>query len=69
MRSVYARILLASVGTVVLALAAFLGIFFTYSSRTRQRLIHAFGDVLTDDAVDAYSRGGAPAAAAYLARL
>ena len=69
MRSLYVKILLASFGTVLLSLGAFLGIFYTVSAPESQRLIHAFEGVLTDDAVEAYERGGASAVAAYLARV
>ena len=69
MRSLYVKILLASFGTVALSLGAFLGIFYKVSAPESQRLIHAFEGVLTDDAVEAYGRGGASAVAAYLARV
>jgi signal transduction histidine kinase len=69
MRSIYARILLASIGTVLLSLAAFLVIYFRISMPARQRLIHAFEDVLTDDAAALYAREGPSAVAGYLARV
>lgn len=69
MRSLYVRILVASIGTVLLSLTAFLGIFFAFSDPAIQRMVHAFEDVLTDDAAETLSRGGAPAVSAYLNRL
>ena len=69
MRSIYVRISLASFGTVLLSLAAFLGIFRTVSAPAMQRLVHAFEDVLTDDAAALHAREGASAVAAYLARV
>jgi signal transduction histidine kinase len=69
MRSLYTRILLASVGTVLLALAAFLGMYSLFTQPAIRNMIHAFENVLADGAVDAFQRGGAPAAAAYLAHV
>ena len=69
MRSLYFRILLASLGTVLVSLAAFLATFFAMSRPAQGRLIHHFQDLQIEDAVVAFEKEGPPGASAYLARL
>jgi two-component system sensor histidine kinase CpxA len=69
MRSLSLRILLASLGTVLASLAAFLVVFFSMVGPATERLIHHFQARQIEDAVGALDRGGPPEAAAYLARL
>jgi len=69
MRSLSLRILLASLGTVLASLAAFLITFFSMVGPATERLIHHFQARQIEDAVDALKRGGPPEAAAFLARL
>jgi hypothetical protein len=69
MRSLSLRILLASFGTVLASLAAFLVTFFSMVGPATERLIHHFQARQIDDAIDALDRGGPSEADAYLARL
>ena len=69
MRSLSLRILLASLGTVLASLAAFLITFFSMVGPATERLIHHFQARQIEDAVDALERGGSSEAAGFLARL
>lgn len=69
MRSLSVRILLASLGTVLVSLAAFLLTFRAVSGPAMERLIHHFQARQIEDALDALKRGGPPEAARYLERL
>lgn len=69
MRSLYVRILLASFGTLLLSLAAFLGVFFSVTAPALDQAFRGFQAVQADAAADAFVRGGAPALSAYLSRL
>ena len=59
MRSLSLRILLASLGTVLASLAAFLITFFSMVGPATERLIHHFQARQIEDAVDALKRGKA----------
>jgi signal transduction histidine kinase len=69
MRSLSVRILLASLGTVLASLAAFLITFRAVSGPATERLIHHFQARQIEDALEALKQGGPPAAASYLERL
>jgi two-component system sensor histidine kinase CpxA len=68
MRSLSLRILLASLGTVLASLAAFLITFFSMIGPANERLIRHFQAQQIEDAVDALQRGGPKEADAFLAR-
>lgn len=68
MRSLSLRILLASLGTVLASLAAFLITFFSMTGPANERLIRHFQAQQIEDAVDALQRGGPQEAGAVLAR-
>lgn len=69
MRSLSLRILLASLGTVLASLAAFLITFFAMAGPATEQLIHHFQARQIEDALDALERGGPTEAASYIARL
>jgi two-component system sensor histidine kinase CpxA len=69
MRSLSIRILLASLGTVLASLAAFLITFRAMAGPATERLIHHFQAQQIEDALDALERGGPTEAAAYLERI
>ena len=69
MRSLYLRILLALVGTVVASLVAFLATFFAMTRPAQVQLIRQFQARRIDDAVTTYQRGGAAALSSYLDSL
>lgn len=69
MRSLLFRILLASLGTVLASLAAFLITFRAMTGPATERLIHHFQARQIEDALDALERGGPAEAASYLDRL
>jgi two-component system sensor histidine kinase CpxA len=69
MRSLYLRILLALVGTVVVSLVAFLATFFAMTQPAQVRLIRQFQARRIDDAVATYQRGGKAALSSYLDSL
>ena len=69
MRSLYLRILLALVSTVVISLVAFLATFFAMTRPAQVRLIRQFQARRIEDAVATYQRGGAPAVSSYLDSL
>ena len=69
MRSLSVRILLASLGTVLASLAAFLLTFGAVSGPATERLIHHFQARQIEDALEALKRGGPTAAASYIERL
>ena len=69
MRSLLLRILLASLGTVLASLGAFLITFRAMSGPATERLIRHFQARQIEDALDAFERGGPAEAAAYLDRL
>jgi two-component system sensor histidine kinase CpxA len=69
MRSLSVRILLASLGTVLASLAAFLLTFRAVSGPATERLIHHFQARQIEDALDALMRGGPSEAASYIERL
>jgi signal transduction histidine kinase len=69
MRSLYLRILLALVGTLVISLVAFLATFFAMTRPAQVQLIRQFQARRIEDAVTTYQRGGAPALASYLDSL
>jgi signal transduction histidine kinase len=68
MRSLSLRILLASLGTVLASLAAFLITFFSMIGPANERLIRHFQSQQIEDAVEALRRGGPQEAGAVLAR-
>ena len=69
MRSLYIRILLALVGTVLASLVAFLGTFFAMTRPAEERLLRQFQARQIEDAVAAYQRDGTAGLSAYLDRL
>jgi len=69
MRSLYLRILLALVGTVVVSLLAFLATFFAMTRPAQVGLIRQFQARRIDDAVATYQRGGKAALSSYLESL
>jgi signal transduction histidine kinase len=69
MRSLSVRILLASLGTVLGSLVAFLLTFGAVSGPATERLIHHFQARQIEDALDTLKQGGPRAAASYLERL
>jgi signal transduction histidine kinase len=69
MRSLYIRILLALVGTVLVSLVAFLATFFAMTRPAEERLLRQFQARQIEDAVAAYERGGPPELSAHLDRL
>ena len=69
MRSLYVRILLALVGTVIVSLVAFLATFFAMTQPAQVRLLRQFQARQIEDAVAAYQRGGEPALSSYLDSL
>ena len=69
MRSLYLRILLALVGTLLASLVAFLATFFAMTQPAQVRLLRQFQARQTEEAVAAYQRGGAAALSAYLQGL
>jgi len=69
MRSLLLRILLASLGTILAALVAFVATLIALVGPFNERLIHHFQARQIEDALDVLDRGGPPAAAAYLDRL
>jgi len=69
MRYLLLRILLASLGTVLVSLAAFVITFFAMAGPATERLIHHFQARQIEDALDALQRGGPTEAASYLERL
>jgi signal transduction histidine kinase len=69
MRSLYLRILLALVGTVVVSLLAFFATFFAMTRPAQVSLIRQFQARRIDDAVSTYQRGGAGALSSYLDSL
>jgi len=68
-RSLYVRILLALVGTVIVSLVAFLATFFAMTQPAQVRLLRQFQARQIEDAVAAYQRGGEPALSSYLDSL
>src|SRR5437868_4808913 len=68
MRSLLLRILLASLVTILVALAVFVAALVTLVGPVNERLIHHFQARQIEDARDALARGGPAAAAAYLER-
>jgi two-component system sensor histidine kinase CpxA len=71
MRSVYAKVLLWSLGTLILSLVAFFGVSFFVSMGNAGRggLFERFETLDMSFAVDAYESGGAPALRAQLERI
>ncbi|HLG56966.1 MAG TPA: ATP-binding protein [Vicinamibacterales bacterium] len=69
MRSLLLRILLASLGTVLASLAAFLITFFAMAGPATERLIRHFQARQIEDAIAALQRGGPAETASYLDRL
>ena len=69
MRSLYLRILLALVGTVLASLVAFLATFFAMTQPAQVGLIRQFQARRIEDAVTTYQRGGAAALSSYLDSL
>jgi len=69
MRSLYLRILLALVGTVLVSLVAFLATFFAMTRPAQVGLIRQFQARRMDDAVATYQRGGKAALSSYLDSL
>jgi two-component system sensor histidine kinase CpxA len=68
-RSLYLRILLALVGTVLASLIAFLATFFAMTRPVQVNLLHQFQARRIEDAVVTYRRGGVAALASYLESL
>jgi len=68
-RSLLLRILLASLGTVLASLAAFLITFFAMAGPATERLIRHFQARQIEDAIAALQRGGPAETASYLDRL
>jgi two-component system sensor histidine kinase CpxA len=68
-RSLYLRILLALVGTVLASLVAFLATFFAMTRPAQVGLLHQFQARRIGDAVATYRRGGVEALASYLESL
>ena len=69
MRSLYLRILLALVGTVLASLVAFLATFFAMTQPAQVRLLRQFQARQIEEAVATYQRGGAAALSSYLDSL
>jgi two-component system sensor histidine kinase CpxA len=68
-RSLYVRILLALVGTVLASLVAFLATFFAMTQPAQVRLLRQFQARQIEEAAETYQRSGAAALAAYLGSL
>ncbi|MET0164170.1 MAG: HAMP domain-containing protein, partial [Vicinamibacterales bacterium] len=69
MRSLYVRILLALVGTVLASLLAFLATFFAMTQPAQVRLLRQFQARQIEEAVATYERGGVTALSTYLDSL
>jgi two-component system sensor histidine kinase CpxA len=69
LRSLYVRILLALVGTVLASLLAFLATFFAMTQPAQVRLLRQFQARQIDEAVASYQRGGVTALSSYLESL
>ena len=69
MKSLYLRILIASVAAVVVSVAALVGIYFGITVPATSQKVHAVEDTLANDAADVFTRGGAPALQAYFDRI
>jgi signal transduction histidine kinase len=65
-RSLYVRILLALVGTVLASLVAFIATFFAMTRPAEERLLRQFQARQIEDAASAYQQGGAAALSTYL---
>jgi two-component system sensor histidine kinase CpxA len=68
-RSLYVRILLALIGTVLASLVAFLATFFAMTQPAQVRLLRQFQARQIEEAVVTYQKGGAAALASYLDSL
>lgn len=68
MRSLLLRILLASLGTTLAALVAFVATLIAMVGPVNERLIHHFQSQQIEDALDVLARGGPTAASRYLER-
>jgi signal transduction histidine kinase len=68
-RSLYLRILLALVGTVLASLVAFLATFFAMTRPAQVQLLRQFQARQIEEAIATYQRGGASALASYLESL
>jgi signal transduction histidine kinase len=68
-RSLYVRILLALVGTVLASLVAFLATFFAMTQPAQVRLLRQFQARQIEEAVATYQRGGVTALSSYLESL
>jgi two-component system sensor histidine kinase CpxA len=69
MRSLYFRILIASVAAVGVSVAALVGIYFGISAPAIFQKVHAVENVLANDAADVFARGGGPAVKAYFEQI
>ncbi|MGB7217423.1 MAG: ATP-binding protein [Vicinamibacterales bacterium] len=69
MRSLYFRILMASVAAAGVSVAVLAGIYFGISRPAVFRKVHAVEDVLANDAADLFARRGAPALKAYFEEI
>ncbi|MEO8257709.1 MAG: ATP-binding protein [Acidobacteriota bacterium] len=69
MRSLYVRILVALVGTVLISLVAFLATFLAMTRPAEERLLRQFQTRQIEDAVSAYELGGPAQLSIYLDRL
>jgi two-component system sensor histidine kinase CpxA len=69
MRSLYFRILIASVAAVGVSIAALVGIYFGISVPAISQKVHAVEDVLANDAAGVFARDGGPAVKTYFAEI
>jgi signal transduction histidine kinase len=69
LRSLYLRILVASIGTVLASLGGFITIFFVASVPAQGRLVQRFQAAQIEEAVRVYEREGSAAVSTYLGQL